>query len=116
MQTEYPKFQGQNGSGAHAAWHGTAAAAKFRQFHQHYLDLIAVCTLFCRDKLQKEDLHRFELQYSYIRQICALYEDDPSNFGKLFSLIQEVSLPRHLSDQSWPVEMSNPTETFLLGV
>ena len=44
----------------------------------------------CRETLPKDEVARYEAQYRYIRQICALYEDDPGNFNKLFSLIQEV--------------------------
>ena len=43
-----------------------------------------------RETLSAEDLGRYEAQYRYIRQICALYEDDPGNFNRLFGLIQEV--------------------------
>lgn len=43
-----------------------------------------------RDSLPPDELKRYETQYKYIRQICTLYEEDPSNFGQLFTLIQEV--------------------------
>ncbi|CAL8471380.1 g10922 [Coccomyxa elongata] len=43
-----------------------------------------------RNTLPPEELKRYEAQYKYIRQICALYEDDPNNFSQLFALIQEM--------------------------
>jgi hypothetical protein len=51
--------------------------------------------------LPPEELKRYETQYKYIRQICALYEDEPNNFGQLFSLIQEVCLLLYFVAQ-WP--------------
>ena len=44
----------------------------------------------CRETLPQEEVARYEAQYRYIRQICSLYEEDPGNFNRLFSLIQQV--------------------------
>lgn len=49
-----------------------------------------------RNTLPPEELERYEAQYKYIRQICALYEDDPNNFSQLFALIQEVCICSYL--------------------
>jgi len=43
-----------------------------------------------REKLEAEDVTRYEQQQEYIQQICELYETEPENFSKLMELIQEV--------------------------
>lgn len=44
-----------------------------------------------RESLPAGEVQRYEAQYRFIQQICALYEEEPNDFGKLFTLIQEVS-------------------------
>ena len=43
-----------------------------------------------RESLPADEVQRYEAQYRFIQQICALYEEEPNDFGKLFTLIQEV--------------------------
>lgn len=62
-----------------------------------------------RESLPAEELQRYEAQYKYIRQICALYEDDPGNFGKLFSLIQEVRAARFPCPQELTSCLASPS-------
>ena len=45
-----------------------------------------------RESLPAGEVQRYEAQYRFIQQICALYEQEPNDFGKLFTLIQEVRL------------------------
>ena len=45
-----------------------------------------------RESLPAGEVQRYEAQYRFIQQICALYEEEPNDFGKLFTLIQEVRL------------------------
>lgn len=45
-----------------------------------------------RESLPAGEVQRYEAQYRFIQQICALYEEEPNEFGKLFTLIQEVRL------------------------
>ena len=44
-----------------------------------------------RESLPAGEVQRYEAQYKFIQQICALYEEEPNDFGKLFTLIQEVN-------------------------
>ncbi|CAK0785827.1 hypothetical protein CVIRNUC_009039 [Coccomyxa viridis] len=43
-----------------------------------------------RESLPAGEVQRYEAQYRFIQQICALYEEEPNDFGKLFTLIQEM--------------------------
>ena len=45
-----------------------------------------------RESLPAGEVQRYEAQYRLIQQICALYEEEPNDFGRLFTLIQEVRL------------------------
>ena len=44
----------------------------------------------CRDKLSQEDHERYSKQYTYIQQICQLYDTEPNNYPKLVDLLQQV--------------------------
>ncbi|CAL5228334.1 g11443 [Coccomyxa viridis] len=43
-----------------------------------------------RDSLPAGEVQRYEAQYRFIQQICALYEEEANDFGRLFTLIQEM--------------------------
>ncbi len=47
-----------------------------------------------RDSLPAGEVQRYEAQYRFIQQICALYEEEANDFGRLFTLIQEVRRTR----------------------
>ncbi len=43
-----------------------------------------------RAKLSPEDLERYSQQFEHIQQISQLYEQEPENFPKLITLLQQV--------------------------
>ena len=55
-----------------------------------------------RESLPAGEVQRYEAQYRFIQQICALYEEEPNDFGKLFTLIQEVKLTNPCSALEHP--------------
>ena len=56
-----------------------------------------------RESLPAGEVQRYEAQYKFIQQICALYEEEPNDFGRLFTLIQEVRLTcfSHVVSEVW---------------
>lgn len=60
----------------------------------------------CRHDIPQEDLQRYRDQYSYIQQICKLYEDSPSDSAKLFELVQAMQAcgnpPQEIVDEMSP--------------
>lgn len=44
-----------------------------------------------RGSLGVEEMNQYEEQFKHIQKILTIYENDPENFGELFTALQEVS-------------------------
>ena len=50
-----------------------------------------------KETVKPEDLARYRKQLRHIKDICALYERDPDNFGAIYHKMQEVRCLRSRS-------------------